>query len=310
MRAKSSRLVLSIGGIAVLVGLAAWGLGQSRNNAANAPGNKYPEIKAKLTPLATALPKPGPGDWLANHHEDGQTFEQYLAAKPVRRSDKLSTIYICLIGEFTPKQREVLTATEKYLSILYDAPVKERKTVALEDIPPRGQRRRGEDSHQILTTYVLGEVLGTDRPKDALAYLAFTATDLYPKEEWNFVYGQASLSERVGVWSIHRNGDPAESDEAYRLCLLRTMKIAGHETGHILTIQHCIAYHCGMNGCNNRGESDRAPLSFCPVCFRKLCWNLQVDPRTHLQNLARFCAEEKLTDEAASFERQAAALAK
>jgi archaemetzincin len=297
-------LLTIVGGIALLAAVACFSAPPDK-----LPGSKYPEIKAKLTPLATALPKPGPGDWLNKHHEDGQTFEQYLAAKPVRRSDKLTTIYICLIGEFTPQQREVLTATEKYLSILYDAPVKERKSVALADIPPRGQRGEG-DTHQILTTYVLGEVLGPDRPKDALAYLAFTASDLYPAESWNFVFGQATLDQRVGVWSIHRNGDPAESEEAYRLCLLRTMKIAGHETGHILTIQHCIAYHCGMNGCNNRGESDRAPLSFCPVCFRKLCWNLQVDPQTHLQKLARFCAEEKFTEEAASFERQAKALAK
>jgi archaemetzincin len=305
MPSLTSRFLLSISSGLALLTLAACGLGQSGKGSES----KYPEIKTKLTPLASALPKPGPGDWLAQHHEDGQTFEQYLAAKPVRRSAKLTTIYICLIGEFTPKQRDVLTATEKYLGILYDAPVKERKSVALSDIPPRGQRRR-EDSHQILTTYVLGEVLGKDRPKDALAYLAFTATDLYPREDWNFVFGQASLSERVGVWSIHRNGDPAESGEAYRLCLRRTLKTAGHETGHILTMQHCIAFHCGMNGSNNRAESDRAPLAFCPVCFRKLCWNLQVNPQTHLQKLAKFCADEKLTEEATTFERQATALTK
>jgi archaemetzincin len=269
--------------------------------------SKYPEIAAKFTPLAAKLPKPGPHDWLAKHHEDGQTFAQYLAAKPVRRSDQLTTIYICLIGEFTPQQREVLTATEKYLSILYDAPIKERKTVALSDIPPRGQRKT-EDRHQILTTYVLGEVLGPDRPKDALAYLAFTATDLYPKEDWNFVYGQATLSERVGIFSIHRNGDPAESEAAYRLCLLRSMKVAGHETGHILTMQHCIAFHCGMNGSNNRAESDRQPLAFCPVCYRKLCWNLQIEPAEHLRKLAKFCEEQKLTAEAESFGQQSAML--
>jgi archaemetzincin len=270
-------------------------------------GDTHSEIKAKLTPLAPALPKPLPSDWLGKYHEDGQTFEQYLRAKPVRRSNKLNKIYICLIGDFTPQQREVLTAAEQYLGILYDAPVIERKQVALSDIPPRGERK-DEDRHQILTTYVLNEILGPDRPRDALAYLAFTATDLYPRDEMNFVFGQATLSERVGVWSIHRNGDPAESDEAFRLCLLRTMKIAGHETGHIVSMPHCIAFHCGMNGVNNRNELDRAPLAFCPVCFRKLCWNLQVDPAEHLQKLATFCEEQKLTEEAAVFAKQAAAL--
>jgi archaemetzincin len=229
----------------------------------------------------------------------------------VRRSDKLTTIYICLIGEFTPEQRKVLEATEKYLGILYDAPVKVRKTITLEDIPPRAQRKHPRaGNHQILSTYVLSDVLAKDRPADALAYLAFTATDLYPQDDWNFVFGQASLRERTGVWSIHRNGDPAESDEAYRLCLRRTLKTAGHETGHILTIQHCIAYDCGMNGSNHREESDARQLAFCPVCYRKLCWNLQVDPQTHLQKLAKFCADEKLKEEAATFQKQADALAK
>ena len=50
------------------------------------------EIKTKLTPLATALPKPEPSDWLAKYHEDDQTFEEYLRAKPVRRNAKLAKI--------------------------------------------------------------------------------------------------------------------------------------------------------------------------------------------------------------------------
>ena len=286
MLSKSSRPFLVISGLLVVC-LGSYLLVQP----GIIQGDTHAEIKTKLTPLAIPLPKPEPSDWLAKYPEDGQTFEQYLRTKPVWRSGKLNKIYICLIGEFTPQQRAVLTATEKYLSILFDAPVIERKEVALADIPPRGERK-DDERHQILTTYVLNAILGPDRPQDALAYLAFTATDLYPKEDMNFVFGQATLSERVGVWSIHRNGDPAESDEAFRLCLLRTMKIAGHETGHILSMPHCIAYHCGTNGVHNRGELDRHPLPFCPVCFRKLCWNLQVNPAEHLQKLARFCEEQ------------------
>ena len=270
-------------------------------------GETHYAVQTKLTPLATPLPKPEPSDWLAKYHEDGQTFDEYFRAKPVRRNARFAKIYVCLIGDFTPEQRQVLTATEQYLSILFDAPVIERGTVALADIPPRGERKDSE-RHQIRTTYVLNDILGPQRPPDALAYLAFTATDLYPKEGMNFVFGQATLSERVGVWSIHRMGDPAESDAAFRLCLLRTLKIASHETGHIVSMPHCIAFSCNMNGCNNRGELDRHPLGFCPVCFRKLCWNLQVDPQEHLQKLARFCEEQKLTEEAEGFARQSAAL--
>jgi archaemetzincin len=294
--------------VLVLIGQTACGA-EKLPQPAKKPESDFAEVETLLTPIAPKLPTPGPSDWLANHKEHGQTFPQYLAAKPVRRSQELSTIYICLIGEFTPQQREILTATQKYLNILYDSPVKVRKTIALADIPPRGRRKHptvGND--QILSTYVLSDVLAADRPKDALAYLAFTATDLYPQEDWNFVFGQASLRERTGVWSIYRNGDPAESDAAFRLCLRRTLKTAGHETGHILTIQHCTAFHCGMNGSNHRVESDSQPLAFCPVCYRKLCWNLQVDPREQLQKLKKFCEEQKLTEESEVFASQAAAL--
>jgi archaemetzincin len=58
----------------------------------------------------------------------------------------------------------------------------------------------------VLTGYILHEILEPERPADALAYLALTATDLWPGRGWNFVFGEANLRERVGVWSIYRNG--------------------------------------------------------------------------------------------------------
>ena len=51
--------------------------------------------------------------------------------------------------------------------------------------------------------------------------LAITAFDLWPGPGWNFVFGQASLTERVGVWSMARNGDPDDESghaHAVRAC--------------------------------------------------------------------------------------------
>jgi archaemetzincin len=244
------------------------------------PANKgqYPQIETKLRSLATPLPKPGPDDWLANHKESGQTFQQYVAADPVRKGRNGTAIYLLLLGDFTPEQRSVLDDAREYLQIFYQVPVKIRKRVPLSDIPDRGKRQHAPFGEQIHTTYVLDELLKPDRPKDALAYLAFTASDLFPEPSWNFVFGQASLRDRTGVWSIARFGNPAESTEARQLCLRRTLRTASHETGHILTIQHCTAYACNMNGSNNLDEGDRRPLTMCPVCLRKICWNLQADP--------------------------------
>ena len=138
--------------------------------------------------------------------------------------------------------------------------------------------------------------------------LALTATDLWPGEGWNFVFGQASLTERVGVWSIARYGDPAESDAAYRTCLLRTLKVAVHETGHMLGIQHCTAFACGMNGSNSAEEMDRNPLAFCPECSAKIWWACQIAPKDWFTTLEQFADRWDLADEAAFWKRSRAAL--
>lgn len=269
----------------------------------------YAEVETKLRPIAIPLAKAKPGDWLAEHKEDGQTFAAYLRAKPVRKSREQGTIYICLLGEFTPEQQKIVETAQKYLQVFYQVPVKVRKKMPLADVPDRARRIHPTwGGEQIQTTYVLEEVLQPDRPDDALAYLAFTSSDLYPDPKWNFVFGQASLRERTGVWSIHRNGDPAKGKEAYQLCLRRTLHTASHETGHILTIQHCTAFDCNMNGVNSQPEGDRKPLTMCPVCLRKICWNLQVDLVKYLGELEAFCRENKLEKEADWYKDAAAVL--
>jgi archaemetzincin len=270
----------------------------------------YREVETRLRPLATALPAPRPGDWLDRHPEEGQTFGQYLKADPVRRGPERKTLYVCQIGDFSPERQQVFDLTREYLGLFYDVPVVVLPPVPLADIPASAQRKHPSwGDHQLLATYVMNQVLEPKRPADALAYLAFTSHDLYPGEGWNFVFGMGMLRERVGVWSVYRHGDPAQGPEAFRLALRRAMGVASHETGHILTMAHCTAFACNMNGSNNLEESDRQPLHFCPVCLRKLCWNLQVEPVPYLRRLEAFCTRNGLTDEAAWYAQAATALA-
>ena len=122
---------------------------------------------------------------------------------------------------------------------------------------------------------------------DAVAVLALTTADLWPGAAWNFVFGQAALRDRVGVWSLYRQGDPHED---FTTCLRRTLKTAVHETGHMLGIAHCTAYECGMNGSNHRAEADARPMGFCPECEMKVWWACRVDPIGRYQQLAEFAA--------------------
>ena len=269
----------------------------------------YLELEQKLRPLTEPLPPPRPGDWLAEHPEPGQTFAEYLAAAPVRRSDKLTTIHLCFVGDFSEAQRRVLDLTRQYLALFFDCPVKVNRQVPLASIPSRARRTHPSwGDRQVLTGYVLHELLEPERPADALAYVALTATDLWPGRGWNFVFGEANLRQRTGVWSIYRNGDPGEGEAGFRLCLRRTLGTASHELGHVLTIHHCTAFRCLMNGSNHQEERDARPLHLCPVCLRKLCWNLQVEPVAYLTKLKVFCQQNDIDAEANWYEKATTAL--
>jgi archaemetzincin len=281
--------------LTVLGGLAWVSCAERKSSPRNVNEDTYADVERNLRPLAKKL---GESDWLRHHKEDGQTFAEYLAADPVRKSKRWNTIYLCLVGDFTKDQHRILELTREYMAIFFDAPVKIHKRVSLKSIPDRAKRvHSGTRDRQILSTYVLDEILKPNRPDNALAYLAFTASDLWPGEGWNFVFGQASLRDRTGVWSIHRNGDPSRSDRAFRRCLERTLGTATHETGHILTMQHCIAFECSMCGSNSQSEADLRPLHLCPVCLRKLCWNLRVQPIPYLKKLGEFCRTHGLKEE-------------
>ena len=96
-------------------------------------------------------------------------------------------------------------------------PVKVNRQVPLASIPVRARRTHPSwGDPQVLTGYVLHELLEPERPADALAYVALTASDLWPGRGWNFVFGEANLRQRTGVWSIYRNGDPGASLKSVR----------------------------------------------------------------------------------------------
>ena len=265
----------------------------------------------RVRALHTKLGKPKPGDWLAEHHEPGQTFAEYLACRPVGPTKERRTIYVQPLGEFTKTQRKIITLAADFMGRYFALPVKIKEDLPLSIIPKRARRVHPSwGDKQILSTYVLDEVLVPRLPRDAVATIAFTASDLWPGRGWNFVFGQASLRERVGVWSIHRNGDPTRGAAAFRLCLLRTMKTATHETGHMFSMLHCTRYECNMCGSNHRAESDRRPIACCPECVAKLWWITGADPVARYRTLAAFCRDNGLKPEQEFYEMSIHALEK
>ncbi len=262
----------------------------------------------KIEVLAVKMPKPGPGDWVVWHPEAGQTFAEYLRSEPNLPTPERQTIDILPLGQFSGKQMEIVRLAADYFHLYFGLPV--RLLPAAPVALPAWARRinDGTKREQWLTSYLRDKVLAPRVRKDTAALIAFTATDLWPGEGWNFVFGEASLRDRVGVWSLARFGDPASSDAAFRLCLDRTLRTATHETGHMFGIPHCIAWACNMNGSNSLAEADREPRQLCPECQAKIWWAMAVPDRAaHLRALAGFLAARKI-DAGADYYRAAARL--
>jgi len=154
---------------------------------------------------------------------------------------------------------------------------------------------------------VLDKVLKPRLPPDAVVYLAFTRSDLWPGESWNYVFGQGSLADRVGVWSIKRFGNPDKSADDYRLVLRRTLQSPLTRPGTVLAASLHF-YECCMNGSNHLAESDRQPLWLCPQCLAKLCYSTGANPEKRFKDLIALAKAHELIDEIAFWENPLATL--
>jgi archaemetzincin len=272
---------------------------------------KLVKVKESVTPFFTPMGRPEGSDWLASFEEAGQTFEEYAAGTPTLPTAERQTIYIQPMGEFTASQQKVLRLTAEYMQAFYKLPVRLNPVKKLQNVPPEMKRDNPFDGQkQLRTEYFLKMLLPELLPEDAAAFICFTNYDLYPNENWNYVFGQATLQKRVGVWSLWRFGNPDKSAADYKKFLARTLKVAMHETGHMFTIRHCIKYECLMSGTNHLGETDRRPLDVCPECMAKIAWGMNYEPAQRYRNLAEFWNRQAWPEEEKSFIAKAEAVEK
>jgi len=253
------------------------------------------------------MPKPGDLDWLANHEEHGQTFAQFVQAQPHRPDSRRKKLYLQPLGSFPESAGVSLAELRRFTSAFF------MMDVAL--LPPLDLSRNHITTRQAPQTHNLqmltGDILNLlyrRLPDDAFALLGITMTDLYPAPDWNYVFGQASLRARVGVYSFARY-DPKFYGEApgpasRQLLLRRSCKILAHEASHMFGIEHCIWFRCTMNGCNHLEELDAAPLHLCPVDLRKLQWSIGFDVLERYRRLRDFYAQAGLNDESAWMEKR------
>lgn len=268
--------------------------------------DKLSGMREKLVPFFDPMGEPGPYDWLKHHQEAGQTLEEYLNGSPTLPTPDRRTIYVQPLGKFTRDESQVVRDTAAFIEAFFGIAVKVLPSASFDaNLPDYAFRFIGRDKNrQIRTGYVMQELLIPKLPADAAALIAFTNEDLFPDESMYFVFGQASLVDRVGVWSMNRLHDKRDP----RKLLLRTLKVGVHETGHMFSIQHCTKYVCVFSGSNNLEETDSQPLDACPECAAKLCWITGCVPAERFAELEKLTRKFGLSEEAESFGKKRVAV--
>lgn len=266
-------------------------------------------VREKLRPLHERPGAAKPGEWRYDHRESGQTFEEYVHGNPTLPVGERRTLVVQPIGAFDSEREKILTMTIEYMSLYFNLKARRESPLSLDVIPTKARRVHPKwGDKQLHSEWILRELLKPKLTADAAALIAFTASDLYPNERWNYVFGEADLKARVGVWSVYRHGDPSKNKAAFLLALRRALKVAVHETGHMFSLEHCTAYRCVQAGVNHLEEEDGAPLWLCPECVTKIVWATQNEPETRYEKLLAFCRDAGLDEEERFFARSLATL--
>jgi len=244
------------------------------------------EVTSQFGPV----PEPGPNDWLAFNPEPPQSVVSYAGSGPNIPRAPRDTIVIVALSELDGSKGADLQTLVQYARDFFGVDVRVLEGVTMEDLEPGRRTHYGEP--QVNAADIL-DALEERVPEDAYCVIALTTEDLYPSEDFNYVFGLARLKRRVGVFSFARY---ESSDRA--LAVKRALKVMTHEVGHMFGITHCTHYACNMNGSNHLEELDREPMHLCPVCLRKLHLATDFDPIARYESLSKHYRTQQLHDQA------------
>lgn len=254
------------------------------------------------------IPEPGKNDWLMNHKEYGQTFNEYkrFGFHPIERIqiNKNETldkdiIYIAPLSfNLNPSfDQSFLTAIILLCqSYFYDMKIKLlNMKINLEGV----EYRNYEDGSYQMNANTIIEKLFHEMPKNGYCLICLTDMDLYndvrvikprkwiyypPPYKNDFCYELNSFKYWVSICSIARfdpnfimekkSENEEEKIKLYFILLKRICKVVIKNISHMFGLKNCIFFSCIMNGFGSIKEFDSRPMELCPCCLRKVFTNI------------------------------------
>jgi archaemetzincin len=194
------------------------------------------------------------------------------------------------VGKFSNLEMELIKNTANYISLFFMLEVEILGPIS-DNIIPESGRRINFGKEQLKTGYIFDSILKPRFPKDAICFKAITNKDLYPNDNYNFVFGQAHSLNRLGVSSYNRFIEGNLDKSNYDACYGRIIETSTHEIGHMFSLKHCTNYDCLLNQADNR------PSWLCPECLAKLNWCIKFDVIKRYDLLIEFFNKHKYIEE-------------
>lgn len=211
-------------------------------------------------------------EWLSHVSELGQTFDEF-------KNDNITiasgVINIMLLDN---KYNFDIDKLSDYVTKWFQKPVKIFTHITINDDKLDGVtiRKRYNDNTESNQYNVMdiNDTLKKIKVKlNVDNLIALTNTDLYPEDNWNFVFGLAYYNSHVGTHSLYHFDDTDFESVS---------KVLVHEIGHMFGMEHCVYFRCTMNGFMSLEELKKVPNKLCPICLRKFEHiGIDLDKREH-----------------------------
>lgn len=166
----------------------------------------------ELFPL---LPEPDKHEWLSSHSESKQShsswWQRLQSVIPPSRKDKKKICLVPLGDDWTQSEVELdksgkresfISLLQRFAAIFFTG----FQVVVLPSVSIGKLKFKTRMNCGTLQLYIpdVYKYLQAKWPTGAFCVVGITMIDLYPKESWNFVFGQANSATGVGLFSFAR----------------------------------------------------------------------------------------------------------